>query len=340
VPALELIVPAKWCSFAGMLAIDVKEPGGPEVLRLAEVPDPVPGPDELLVRVRATAVNRADTLQRRGKYPPPAGASPIIGLELAGEVVHAAHGFAAGERVMALLPGGGYAQLAAIPAGMAMRIPDGLTFEQAAAFPEVWMTAFDNLFNWGRLAAGEWALVHGGGSGVGTAAIQLARSRGAKVVVTCGSAEKVERCLALGAEAGIDYKREDFVERTLAITGGRGADVVLDVQGGGYLDRNLRAIAVGGRLVIIATMGGAKAELDIGRLMMRRASVTGTTLRARPLAEKIALTRQVEREVVPPLARGDVRVVIDRIYDLADAPAAHALMETSAHFGKIVLRVP
>jgi putative PIG3 family NAD(P)H quinone oxidoreductase len=323
-----------------VLAIDLKEFGDPEVLRAAEVPDPTPVPGELLVRVRATAVNRADLLQRRGKYPPPPGASSILGLELAGEVVADGHGFRSGERVCALLPGGGYAQLAAVPAGMLMRIPEALSFEQAAAFPEVWMTAYDNLFNWGRLAAGELVLIHGGGSGVGTAAIQLARWRGARAFVTAGSAEKLRRCAELGAAAGIDYKTEDFVARVKELTTSHGVDVVLDVQGAAYLDRNLRALATGGRVVIIATQGGAKAELDIGLVMQKRASVIGTTLRARPLDAKIALTRQVERDVLPELAAGRLKVVVDRIFDLAEAPAAHRVLETGANFGKVVLRVP
>jgi putative PIG3 family NAD(P)H quinone oxidoreductase len=285
-------------------------------------------------------VNRADLLQRRGKYPPPPGASPLLGLELAGEVADGGHGFAAGDRVMALLPGGGYAQLATVPAGMLMRIPDGISFEDAAAFPEVWMTAFDNLFNWGRLAAGETVLIHGGGSGVGTAGIQLAKRRGARVLVTAGSREKLTRCATLGADAGIDYKQEDFVARARELTSGRGVDVILDVQGGPYLEKNLKALATGGRVVCIATQGGARAELDFGLLMQKRASLTGTTLRARPLELKIALTRQIEREVVPDLAAGTLRVVVDRVLDLADAARAHEVLESGANFGKVVLRVP
>jgi putative PIG3 family NAD(P)H quinone oxidoreductase len=323
-----------------VLAIDLKGSGGPEVMQVMQVPDPVPGDGELLIRVRATAVNRADTLQRRGLYPPPPGASPLLGLEIAGEVAEAGHGFEAGARVMALLPGGGYAQLAAVPAAMLLRIPDGLSFEQAAAFPEVWLTAYDNLFNWGRLHAGETVLVHGGGSGIGTAAIQLASWRGARVLVTAGSAEKLRRCLELGASAGIDYKGEDFVARARALTDGRGVDVILDVQGAAYLDKNLRALAIGGRLVVIGLQGGNKAELDFNLLMARRASVIGTTLRARPLEAKVALTRQVETDLLPELAAGRVKVVVDSVFDLAQAAQAHRRMEASQHFGKIVLRVP
>jgi len=323
-----------------VLGVDLKGFGGPEVIQLTEVPEPVPGADELLVRVHATALNRADVLQRRGFYPPPPGASPLLGLELAGVVHRGGHGFTAGDRVMALLPGGGYAQLAAVPAAMLMRIPSNLSFEQAAAFPEVWLTAFDNLFNWGRLAPGEVALVHGGGSGVGTAAIQLARWRGARTIVTAGSAEKVAKCVALGAEAGIDYKTEDFVARVKELTSGRGVDVVLDVQGAAYLEKNLRSIATGGRIVIIGMQGGSKAELDLGLLMNKRGSVISTSLRARPLEAKVALTRQVEREIVPELEAGRLSPVVDRVFDLAQAAEAHRLMEASTHFGKIVLRVP
>jgi len=322
-----------------VLAIGLKGFGGPEVMRVEEVDDAIPSTGELLVRVRATAVNRADTLQRRGHYPPPPGASSILGLELAGEVVSGGEGFQAGERVCALLPGGGYAQLAAVPAAMLMRIPDGLSFEQAAAFPEVWMTAYDNLFNWGRLAAGEIALLHGGGSGIGTAGIQLARWKGARVLVTAGSAEKIRRCVELGAEAGIDYKTEDFVARSKELSGGRGVDVVLDVQGAAYLERNIRALAPGGRIVVIGLQGGVKGELDLGLLMGKRGSVIGTTLRARPLEAKVALTRQVERDVLPEIAAGRMKVVVDKVFELGEAVEAHRRMEASEHFGKIVLRV-
>jgi putative PIG3 family NAD(P)H quinone oxidoreductase len=320
-------------------AIHFDQPGDPDVLSLREVADPVVGPDDLLVRVRATALNRADSLQRRGKYPPPPGASPLLGLEMAGEVVNGGHGFRAGERVCALLPGGGYAEKVAIPAAMAMRVPDTLSWEEAAAFPEVWMTAFDNLCNWGRLAPGELALVHGGGSGVGTAAIQLAGFRGAHAITTVGSAEKARRCRELGAEA-IDYHTEDFALRARELSGGRGVDVILDIMGASYFERNLKALAVGGRLVCIGTMGGAKTELDLLQLLIKRATVVGTTLRARSLAEKVALTRQVEREVLPAIADGRMKIVIDQVYPLAEAADAHRRLEASEHFGKIVLRVP
>jgi putative PIG3 family NAD(P)H quinone oxidoreductase len=325
-----------------MRAITMQTPGGPEVLELAEVPDVAPGPGELGVRVRATAVNRADILQRRGKYPPPPGASPILGLEMAGEVERVGPGVdgaLVGERVCALLPGGGYAERVVMPAGMAMIIPAAMSYVDAAAFPEVWLTAYDNLFNWGRLAPGETALVHGGGSGVGTAAIQLARWRGAHVIVTVGSADKARRAVALGADHAIDYKHEDFVARVEALTGGRGVDVVLDIMGASYLDRNLRALGVGGRLVCIGTMGGVKAELDLGRMFGKRLTLMATTLRARPVAEKIALTRQVEREVLPEVAAGRLQVIVDRVLPLARAADAHRALEASEHFGKIVLEV-
>jgi putative PIG3 family NAD(P)H quinone oxidoreductase len=333
-----------------VLAVDLKSFGGPEVIHVTEVADPVPGEGELLVNVHATAVNRADVLQRRGMYPPPTGASPYLGLEIAGTVLRGGLGFVAGDRVMALLPGGGYAQLATVPADMLMRIPSNLSFEQAAAFPEVWLTAYDNLFNWGRLAAGEVALVHGGGSGVGTAAIQLAKAKGARVIVTAGSAEKVAKCLELGADAGIDYKTEDFVARVEELTreggavananGQRGVDVVLDVQGAAYLERNLRSLATGGRVVVIGMQGGTKAELDLGLLMARRGSIISTSLRARPLAAKVALTKQVEHEVLPEIASGALKPIVDRVFPLAEAADAHRYMESSGHFGQIVLKVP
>ena len=325
-----------------MRAITFDQPGDADVLRLADVADLTAGAGELLVRVRATAVNRADLLQRRGAYPPPPGASAVLGLEMAGEVLAVGDGVAGwpiGERVMALLPGGGYAEQVVIPADMALRIPVNLSFEQAAAFVEVWFTAYDNLFNWGRLSAGETALLHGGGSGIGTAAIQLARWCGAVPFVTAGSDEKIAQCVALGAHAGINYRSEDWATRVGELTNGRGVDVILDIIGAAYLAPNLASLAVEGRLVIIGTMGGTSSELDLRTIMAKRLSVIGTTLRARPLANKIALTRQIERDVLPALADGTLRPIIHTVFDLADAAAAHRMMEASDHFGKIVLRV-
>jgi putative PIG3 family NAD(P)H quinone oxidoreductase len=325
-----------------MKAIVFDQPGEPEVLVLREVPDLSAGPGELLVRVRATALNRADILQRRGKYPPPPGASEILGLEMAGEILAlgaGVSGWQVGERVCALLPGGGYAEQVVIPAGMAMHIPANLGFEEAAAFPEVWFTAYDNLFNWGRLAAGERVLIHGGGSGIGTAAIQLARWRGATPYVTAGSAEKIAQCLELGAAAGSNYRSDDWAAQVQEWTGGSGVDVILDIIGGPYLAANIASLAVAGRLVVIATMGGARAEIDLSALMAKRLTIAGTTLRARPLPAKLALTEQVTRDLLPALAAGTLRPIVYASLELADAAAAHRLLEASDHFGKIVLRV-
>lgn len=325
-----------------MQAITFDHPGDAEVLHLSEVPDLEPGAGELLVRVRATAVNRADLLQRRGTYAPPVGASPILGLEMAGEILAlgaGVQGWQIGERVCALLPGGGYAEQVVIPALMALRVPEGWTFEQAAAVPEVFFTAYDNLFNWGRLQAGETALLHGGGSGIGTAAIQLVRWRGAQAIITAGSEQKIARCLELGATAGINYRTEDWPARVRELTAGRGVDVVLDIMGATYLTPNLASLALEGRLVVIGTMGGTTAELDLRTVMAKRLTLLGTTLRARPLAAKVALTRQIEREVLPALAAGTLRPIIHHVFALADAAAAHRLMEASDHVGKIVLRV-
>ncbi len=323
-------------------AVLIREAGGPEVLTLGEIPDPVPGNGEILIRNRATALNRADVLQRMGFYPPPPGASEVPGLECAGEVEAAGpdvSGFRTGDRVFALLAGGGYAEKVVIPAELAMGIPARLDFESAAAVPEVFMTAYDNLVNYGRVAAGDWALVHGGGSGVGTASIQLLKHRGAKVAVTVGSEEKAERCRALGADLAIQYRKEDFAKAIREATGGRGADVVLDIVGGAYLEKNLKSLAPEGRLVIIAAMGGLKGEVNLGLLLAKRLSIQATTLRARPVPYKARLSRQIEADVLPGLADGSLAPVVDRVFDLADAPEAHRLMESNAHFGKIVLRI-
>ncbi len=326
-----------------MRAIKAREPGGPDVLELRTLPDLEPGPGELLVQVRASAVNRADVLQRQGRYPPPPGASDVLGLEMAGEVAalgDGVTGWSRGDGVCAVLGGGGYAEQAVVPAACAMPLPPGLDPVEAAAVPEVFTTAWDTLFNRGRLATGETALVHGGSSGVGTAAIQLARWRGCTVLVTVGSASKRDACLALGASDGINYReREDFDVAVHDLTGGRGVDVVLDIVGGRYLERNLRCLATDGRLVVIGLMGGTRAELDMGLMMTRRLAITGSTLRARSVDAKATLARQMVAEVWPGFADGSLRPVIDRVLPLARAAEAHATMESSEHVGKIVLAV-
>jgi len=323
-------------------AIVVDEPGDPEVMHLADVPDPVAGPGEVLVRARATAVNRADTLQRRGFYPPPPGVSEIIGMEVAGEVVgvgEGVEGWSAGDRVMALLAGGGYAELVAVPAGQLIRVPPGMSWTDAAAIPEEFLTAHDNLFTRGRLAAGETVLIHGGGGGVGTAAIQLAHRAGARVLVTAGSAEKLERCRELGADAGINHREEDFVVRVRELSGGQGADVILDVMGASYLTRNLDALAVEGRLVIIGLQGGTISDIDLNAMMRRRLSLISTTLRGRPLEQKAEIVRRFAADALPGFADGSLRTVVDRVLPLAEAPAAHRAMEAGENVGKLVLAV-
>jgi putative PIG3 family NAD(P)H quinone oxidoreductase len=326
-----------------MQAVLAPEPGGPDALVLAEVDDPSPAPGELLVRVHAAGVNRADVLQRKGHYPPPPGAPDVLGLEAAGEVValgdepDGGFRFAVRDRVCMILAGGGCGELVTVPDGVAMPWPGGLDAVGAGAVPEVFTTAFDNLLLRGRLTEGETVLLHGGSSGIGTAGIQLARRAGCRVLVTASSDEKLAACAALGADAGIDYEREDVVARVRELTDGRGVDVILDIVGGPYLDPNLRCLAVEGRLVVIGLMGGAKAELDLGRLLTRRLTVTASTLRARSAEEKAALARRMEAEVWPGFADGTLRPVIDTVLPMAQVAEAHALMESSAHIGKIVL---
>jgi putative PIG3 family NAD(P)H quinone oxidoreductase len=320
-----------------MKAILFDQPGEPDVLRYADAPDPRPAAGELLVRVRATAVNRADILQRRGGYAPPPGASDILGLELAGEVAEPAGDWRAGDRVMAVVTGGGYAELAAVPAGMAMRIPEKLSFEQAAAIPEAFLTAYLNLFTLGRLQPGETALVHAGASGVGTAAIQLARAAGARVIATAGSDEKLALCRELGAELAINYKAEPFAERVLAATGGQGAHVVLDFVGAPYWEANMAALALGGRLMLIGFLGGSRGQLDLGALMGKSLTVASTTLRRTPLEQKVALTRAFEAFAADRFARGELRPVVDRVFPLAQAAEAHRTVEANANAGKVIL---
>ena len=323
-----------------MKAIVISEPGGPEVLAWSEVPDPVPGDGEVLVEVAAAAVNRADLLQRQGYYNPPPGSSEILGLECSGRIAAlgpGVSGWGVGDRVCALLTGGGYAEKVAVPAGQLLPVPESVDLAEAAGLPETVCTVWSNVFMAAGLRPGETLLVHGGASGIGTTAIQLAKSLDAKVLVTVGSKEKAERCVELGADAAIDYKNEDFVERVRELTGGRGADVILDIMGASYLARNVDALAVNGRLVNIGMQGGSKAELDLGKLMRKRAAVLATTLRARPTAEKAAIVAAVREHVWPLVASGAFRVVVDRRVPLADAADAHRAVEASDHVGKVLL---
>lgn len=316
--------------------------GGPEVLRLGEAPAPEATAGRVLIRVVATSVNRPDAIQREGRYPPPPGESEILGLEAAGTVEAVGPGvdaFSPGDRVLALLPGGGYAELAAAPAGQVMRIPERLSFEQAACIAESYITAYLNVFLLGRLAAGETVLVHGGSGGVGTAAIQLCRALAPRAtVIATASAAKAERVAALGAARVVDYGSEDFADAVLGHTDGRGADVILDHIGGPYLARNLKALAIGGRLVVIGVMGGRSAELDVARLMMKRQQILGSVLRPRSVAEKSAIIERFASEVLPLFASGTIAPVIDRVYPMAEAAEAHRAMEAGEHFGKIVLK--
>jgi len=317
--------------------------GGPEVLTLARAPVPRPRCDEVLIRVMAAGVNRADVLQRRGLYPPPPDASPVIGLEVAGEVVATGGDVRtprAGDRVCALTNGGGYAEYCLAPAVQCLPWPEGYDAVAAAALPEACFTVWSNLFGQGRLARGESLLVHGGTSGIGVTAILLAREFGARVLATAGSPEKCAACLEFGAEAAIDHRREDFSARVKDITGGRGVDVILDIVGAGYLERNLRCLAIDGRLVVIGLMQGATAErFDLLQVVQRRLVITGSSLRPRPTAEKAAIAQALRERVWPILDAGRAAPRVHAVFGLADAAAAHRLMESSAHIGKIVLRV-
>jgi putative PIG3 family NAD(P)H quinone oxidoreductase len=325
-----------------MKAIEVEEPGNEDAMKLGEVPAPTLQPESLRIRVAATAVNRADLLQRQGLYPPPPGASPILGLECAGEVVEVAEGVTGwkpGDRAMALLAGGGYAEEVVVHAGSAMHVPARLGIEEAAAIPEVFLTVFLNVFQLGGLAAGGAALIHGGGSGIGTAAIQLVKAAGATAIVTAGSDEKCARCRELGADVAVNYRSGDFTAEAKEATGGRGVDVVLDSIGAPYLRGNLDALAIGGRLVLIGLMGGAKAELNLGALLMRRLQVIGSTLRARPVDEKAEVVAGFLARFGTALESGEIHPVVHRSFSLADAAAAHRLVKASEHFGKVLLQV-
>ncbi|MGS2617326.1 NAD(P)H-quinone oxidoreductase [Micromonospora sp. LZ34] len=322
-----------------MRAITIPEPGGPEALVWSEVPDPEPGPGEVVVDVRAGAVNRADLLQRQGHYPPPPGAPAYPGLECAG-VVSAigpeVTGWRVGQEVCALLSGGGYAERVAVPAGQLLPVPAGVDLVDAAALPEVACTVWSNVVRLARLAEGETLLVHGGGSGIGTFAIQLGVALGATVVVTARTA-KHQRLRELGAAHAVDYREQDFVEEVRRVTDGRGADVILDIMGASYLARNVAALATGGRLVVIGMQGGRKGELDLGALLAKRGTVAATALRSRPVAEKAEIVRGVREHVWPLVESGAIRPIVDRRLPMSQAAEAHRLVETNDHVGKVLL---
>jgi putative PIG3 family NAD(P)H quinone oxidoreductase len=325
-----------------MAAIAIAQPGGPEVLRAEELPLPRPGPGQVLVKVAAAGVNRPDVIQRLGRYPPPPGASPIPGLEIAGEVVALGEGVpehVLGRKVCALVTGGGYAEYCLAVASHCLPVPDGLTLAEAAAMPETLFTVWHNVFERGFARDGETLLVHGGTSGIGTMAIKLGKLFDLTVIVTCGSDAKCEAARELGADHAINYRTHDFVEEVKALTGGSGAELALDMVAGDYTQRNLDCLGVNGRLVTIATLGGTQAAVNMAALMVKRQTITGSTLRARSDAFKAALAEEIERTVWPFVAEGRLRPAIDCVFPLAEAAAAHARMEAGEHMGKIVLAV-
>lgn len=327
-----------------MKAIAIASYGAPEVLHPVERPDPVAGAGEVLIRVAASGVNRPDVLQRKGLYPVPPGASDLPGLEVAGTVAAgdaaalAAAGLALGDRVCALVAGGGYAELCVAPVGQCLPVPAGLTDIEAASLPETFFTVWSNVFDRGRLQPGETLLVQGGTSGIGVTAIQLAKAAGATVIVTAGSDDKCAACVALGADHAVNYRSADFAAEVMRLTGGRGADVILDMVAGDYVARELACLADDGRLVIIAVQGGTAAQIDAGQVLRRRLTITGSTLRPRPVAFKTAIAQALRRNVWPWLEAGRVKPVIYKVFPAAEAAQAHALMESNRHIGKLVLQ--
>ncbi len=325
-----------------MKAIAIREPGGPEVLEPREIATPAPGQGEILIKVAAAGVNRPDTIQRMGLYPPPPGAPETPGLEVAGEVVATGPGvtlWRTGDRVCALVGGGGYAEYCLSHEAHALPVPKGLSMTEAAALPETFFTVWTNVFERGALKAGETFLVHGGTSGIGTTAIQLANIFGARVIATAGSAEKCAACEKLGAHAAINYREQDFVEEAKRLTGGRGVDVILDMVGGDYIPRNIQACATDARIVSIAFLNGSTAEVNFMPVMLKRLTLTGSTLRPRSIEEKAALATALKEKVWPLVEAGRVKPLVDTVFPLAEASKAHALMEKSSHIGKIVLTV-
>jgi NADPH2:quinone reductase len=325
-----------------MTAIEISTPGGPDVLKPKAYPVPKPGPGQVLVKVVAAGVNRPDVAQRAGSYPPPPGHSPLPGLEVAGEVAAIGAGVArwkVGDKLCALVNGGGYAEYCIAEEPVALPIPAGLDMVRAAAVPETFFTVWNNVFERGRLGAGEWFMVHGGSSGIGTTAIQLAKAFGAKVIATAGSAEKCKACLELGADRAVNYRSEDFVATAKEATGGKGVDVTLDMVAGDYTERNIIAAAEEGRIVQIAVLAGADVKINISRVMMKRLTITGSTLRPRTREAKAGFARTLEAKVWPLLASGQVKVVMDSTFPLAQAADAHCRLETSQHVGKVVLVV-
>lgn len=325
-----------------MKVIEISQPGPPEVLRPAQRPEPELGPSEVMIQVAWAGVNRPDCLQRAGNYDPPPGASDLPGLEVSGTIAavgSAATAWRPGDQVCALTPGGGYAEYCAVDEGHCLALPGGLDLQQAAALPENYFTVWTNVFGRGHLRAGETLLVHGGASGIGTTAIQLAHALGARVIATAGSDEKVAVCRKLGAEQAINYRNQDFVAATREFTGGNGADLILDMVGGDYIARNLKCLAVDGRLVLIAFLRGPVAEINFAPLMVRRQTITGSTLRPQSVEQKAAIAKELRDKVWPLLAAGRVRPLIDTVFEFEQAAAAHAMMEANKNIGKILLRV-
>lgn len=335
-------VPSAMAVPGAMRQIVVTRPGGPEAMQIAEAPVPAPRAGEVLIDVEWAGVNRPDCLQRAGSYPPPPDASPILGLEVGGRVVACGEGVGlpkVGDLVCALVPGGGYAGYCTTPAAWCLPIPQGMTIEQAASLPENFFTVWNNVFDRGKLTIGETFLVHGGTSGIGLAAIQLAKAFGATVITTAGSSEKTAFCRGVGADHAIDYRKQDFQAEVKRITGGRGVDLILDIVGGDYIEKNLKCLALEGRLVQIAFQKGSRVECDWRFIMLKRLTVTGSTLRASPSERKAALAHELREHVWPLLERGAVKTFIHAKFELADAPRAHALLESSAHIGKVMLHV-